>query len=145
MASQNISKTISANSNWQLDNLGVIIFVQNTQSKEIFQSEYIAYNDLSITDIREISSIPEKFNLSQNYPNPFNPSTLISFQLSENNFTELKVYDILGNETATLISKKLSSGAYEVDFNATEFSSGIYFYVLKSGQKIKTKKMILLK
>lgn len=145
MTSQIISKTISANSDWQLENLGIIVFIQNTQSKEIYQSEFITYNDLSITDIREISSVPEKFNLSQNYPNPFNPSTQISFQLSENNFTELKVYDILGNETATLISEDLSSGSYEVDFNASEFSSGIYFYVLKSGQNIKTNKMILLK
>ena len=92
---------------------------------------------------------PNVFSLEQNYPNPFNPSTVISYQLPENGNVTLKVYDVLGNEVATLVDEYRQSGKYEVEFNSSSIkhlpSSGIYFYQLKAGNYIETKKMILLK
>jgi len=86
-----------------------------------------------------------KFSLEQNYPNPFNPSTTIKYQIPESGFVTLKVYDILGNEVATLVSEFKSAGKYSTDFNANRLSSGIYFYELQSGSYSKIMKMILMK
>jgi hypothetical protein len=86
-----------------------------------------------------------KFMLEQNYPNPFNPSTVISYQLPVTNNVTLKVFDVLGNEIATLVNEEKTAGEYEVEFNAMGLPSGIYFYQLKAGDFIQTKKMILLK
>lgn len=85
------------------------------------------------------------FGLEQNYPNPFNPSTKISYQISVQGFVSLKVYDVLGNEVATLVSKEKTAGEYKVDFNAATLPSGIYFYQLKSKDVTLTKKMILMR
>jgi len=87
---------------------------------------------------------PIEFSLSQNYPNPFNPSTLIKFQLPAQSFVFLKVYDVLGNEIATLVNEEKSVGTYEVEFSAVNLTSGIYFYRLSAGTFVETKKMILL-
>jgi hypothetical protein len=96
----------------------------------------------------EISN-PVSFDLAQNYPNPFNPSTKINYVIAEAGFTSLKVYDVLGNEVATLINEEKPAGSYESEFFATnkgsELTSGIYFYQLKVGSFIQTKKMLLLK
>lgn len=89
--------------------------------------------------------IPGKFELSQNYPNPFNPVTRIQYSVNSMELVSLKIYDILGNEVATLVNKEQPAGRYELMFNAEELSSGIYFYKLQSGSLIQTKKMILLK
>jgi hypothetical protein len=86
-----------------------------------------------------------EFSLMQNYPNPFNPSTTISFSIPLSAFTSIKVYDILGNEIATLINEEKPAGSYEVEFNASKLASGIYFYILSSGNFLFTKKMILLR
>lgn len=105
-------------------------------------------NDFSlITGIHYASSNkPEEYVLNQNYPNPFNPTTIISYSLPENNFVLLKIYNILGEETATLVNKKQNAGNYNVEFNGNDFSSGIYFYSLFIGDKpVDTKKMFLLK
>ncbi|MBT8380687.1 MAG: T9SS type A sorting domain-containing protein [Ignavibacteria bacterium] len=83
--------------------------------------------------------------LEQNYPNPFNPNTTIKYQIPELSFTTIKVYDVLGNEVATLINEELSAGEYENEFDATDLTSGIYFYQLLTGEFIQTKKMVLLK
>jgi len=91
------------------------------------------------------SQTPIKFALDQNYPNPFNPSTKIKYQIPENGFVSLIVYDVLGNELITLVNEEKKSGKYEVEFIATEFSSGIYFYTLRTNEYISTKKMILVK
>jgi photosystem II stability/assembly factor-like uncharacterized protein len=91
------------------------------------------------------NEIPEKFSLSQNYPNPFNPSTKIVFQIANFGFVSLKVYDVLGNDVATLVDKYKPAGYYEVEFNASNLSSGLYFYQLKAGILSESKKMILIK
>jgi len=89
--------------------------------------------------------LPERFALSQNYPNPFNPSTRISFTIAEAGFTSLKVYDVLGDEVATLVNEELIKGEYEVEFSGNGLTSGIYFYQLKAGSFNQTKKMLMIK
>jgi hypothetical protein len=85
------------------------------------------------------------FELHQNYPNPFNPKTKISWHSTVGSWQSLKVYDVLGNEVATLVNEYKPAGNYEVEFDALKLSSGIYFYKLKAGDFSETKKMILLK
>ena len=89
--------------------------------------------------------IADEFELKQNYPNPFNPSTRINFAIPNASFVNLKVYDVIGNEIATLVSEEKQAGNYEIDFNAAELSGGIYFYQLRAGNFIETRKMTLLK
>ncbi|MCX6163489.1 MAG: T9SS type A sorting domain-containing protein [Ignavibacteriae bacterium] len=102
---------------------------------------------LEVIGVWNISTeIPSSFKLFQNYPNPFNPTTNIKYQIANNNFVMLKVYDIQGKEIATLVNEKQVAGTYEVSFDASNFSSGIYFYSLfADGMKIDTKKMVFLK
>ena len=83
--------------------------------------------------------------LSQNYPNPFNPTTVISYQLPVSNHVSLKVYDVLGREVVTLVNEVKEAGNYEVKFDASKLSSGIYFYSIKSGEYRAVKKMSLIK
>ncbi len=106
------------------------------------------------SDIIEVRiNIPDKFELYQNYPNPFNPSTTIKYSIPNSGFITLKVFDVLGKEVATLVYEEKPAGKYEVEFNASELASGIYYYTLKvgdpessSGQSFtETKKMILIK
>ena len=98
------------------------------------------------TGIYENNFIPDKYLLSQNYPNPFNPNTIINYQLSMPRNIKLKVYDVLGNEVASLVNEKKEPGSYEVEFHAGNLSSGIYFYRLEvEGNVIDTKRMVLLK
>jgi len=89
--------------------------------------------------------IPGSYYLKPNYPNPFNPSTTISYSIPEISFVTLKVYDVLGNEIATLLNEEKTAGSYEVEFIATDLPSGIYFYTLTTGSFTLTKKMILLR
>ena len=91
------------------------------------------------------NQIPNSYNLLQNYPNPFNPTTKISFALPKAGNVELKVYDLLGREVATLINETRTAGNYTVDFNASSIASGVYFYTIKSGDFTATKKMVLIK
>ncbi|MEJ2506923.1 MAG: T9SS type A sorting domain-containing protein [Ignavibacteriaceae bacterium] len=110
----------------------------------LFQTGY-ATSDLPV-DVKNIDDIiPVQFSLSQNYPNPFNPSTKIRFTILNFGFTDLKIYDTIGNVVATLVNQELSEGKYEVEFDGDELTSGVYFYILKSGNLIETKKMILLR
>ena len=81
----------------------------------------------------------------QNYPNPFNPSTKIKYQIPERNFVTIKIFDVLGNEIASLVNDEKPAGSYEVYFYGTGIASGLYFYELQTGQFVETKKMILLK
>ena len=85
------------------------------------------------------------FILYQNYPNPFNPSTKISWQSPVDSWQTLKIYDVLSNEIATLVNEEKPAGSYEVEFNATKYTSGVYFYQLRSGSYLVTKQMMLLK
>jgi photosystem II stability/assembly factor-like uncharacterized protein len=91
------------------------------------------------------TGIPGKYSLSQNYPNPFNPSTNIKYQIINNKLVTLKIYDILGKEIATLINEKQTPGYYEINWDASGYPSGIYFYRLTTGDFSETKKMFLIK
>ncbi len=91
------------------------------------------------------AAFPEEFKLEQNYPNPFNPSTTIRYNVPEESFVTLKIYDILGNEIANLVNEKRSPGSYSVNFNASQYVSGVYIYSLRAGNYAQTRKMILTK
>ncbi len=99
----------------------------------------------SVTDVNDELSLPAEFSLSQNYPNPFNPSTKIKYSIKEQGNVKLIVYDILGREVATLVNEQKPAGNYEVTFDASRLSSGVYFYRLRAGSFVSTKKMILLR
>jgi len=93
----------------------------------------------------ETNEIPTEYFLSQNFPNPFNPNTMISWQSPVGSWQTLKVYDVLGNEIATLADEYKPAGRYQVEFDASRLASGIYFYQLRAGEYISVKKMILIK
>ncbi len=112
----------------------------------------IKYRQIT-TGIAEEPELPREFVLHQNYPNPFNPSTVISWQSPVGSHTKLKIYDVLGNEVATLVDEYKQAGSYEVVFDASRLSSGVYFYRLvansipsgQAGSYIETKKLISLR
>ncbi|MAT59031.1 MAG: hypothetical protein CMF23_13760 [Ignavibacteriae bacterium] len=93
----------------------------------------------------ENDNLLPSFYLSQNYPNPFNPSTSIEYSVPNNDYVNLKVYDVLGNEVASLVNENKNVGKYKVTFNGSELSSGIYFYKLQIGKLNQVRKMALLK
>jgi len=99
----------------------------------------------STTSVRLEHSIPSKYFLSQNYPNPFNPKTKINCQIPELSFVTIKIYGVLGNEVATLVNEEKPAGSYEVEFDGANLPSGIYFYQIRDGNFVETKKMVLLK
>jgi hypothetical protein len=106
----------------------------------------IAEVNYSVTGVENSATAgPTEYRLSQNFPNPFNPSTTIEFSIKHSSFTTLKVYDILGNEVATLVNANKTPGNYIVSFDANKLSSGLYIYKLATGQQTITKKMLLLK
>jgi hypothetical protein len=127
-----------------------------TKLKQLADVARDFYNSGYTIGIKNLSSeVPTKFNLEQNYPNPFNPTTKIKFDIPShlsfpnasigNPFVSLKIYDVLGREIQTLVNEKLQPGSYEVTFNGSNLSSGIYFYQLKAGEYIENKKMVLIK
>jgi hypothetical protein len=97
------------------------------------------------SNILEIEIAPTAFSLSQNYPNPFNPSTKIKYSIPQSSDVVIKVFDILGNEAATLVNEQKTAGSYEIEFDASSFPSGVYFYQIKAGNFVQTKRMILIK
>lgn len=99
-----------------------------------------------ITSVQILSNeLPPDFMLEQNYPNPFNPVTVIRYQITENSFTTLKIYDLSGKEISTLVNEKQIAGYYSVSFNGADLPSGVYIYKLQSYRSSETKKMILIK
>ena len=137
---------------------GVSLWEYNQIDQPYIWNEYISAWQL--TSVAEDLKTPIQFNLSQNYPNPFNPTTKIKYTVAPPNLpkgealVQLRIYDILGNEIATLVNKEQTPGEYEVEFDAGKYnlSSGIYFYrlainsdQLKTGSIVQTKKLVLLK
>jgi|WetSurMetagenome_2_1015567.scaffolds.fasta_scaffold18299_2 hypothetical protein len=110
---------------------------------ETFNASIIYESTYGIKQISEL--VPTFFSLQQNYPNPFNPSTIIRFQIKDSRFVKLIVYDMLGKKVATLVNEKLKAGEYEVTFDGSDLSSGIFFYQLETGNFSEVKKMILIK
>ncbi|MGA7162146.1 MAG: T9SS type A sorting domain-containing protein [Bacteroidota bacterium] len=99
----------------------------------------------SITSVRDDAATPRQFTLEQNFPNPFNPTTDLRFTIADLRFVTLKIFDVLGQEVATLVNSQLRSGSYDVKFDARSLSTGVYFYQLSAGGTIQTKKMLLTK
>ena len=99
------------------------------------------YSDIVEVDVNQ----PIEYNLSQNYPNPFNPSTTISYTIPTDGLVTLKVYDVLGKEVATLVNEMQTAGKLNITFDASDLSSGVYYYQLVSGEFTSTKKLILMK
>lgn len=98
------------------------------------------------TSVKEVgSTLPSDFALDQNYPNPFNPTTNVRFNVPKNSFVTLKVYNMLGQEVATLVNKELNAGTFEADFNAANLASGSYVYRLTADGFVQSRKMILMK
>ncbi len=145
---------------------GIAIDDNNNKWLSTFEDRIFIYNENGITAIN-VDELPyyqpADFNISQNYPNPFNPTTTIKYTIPnvtlspdknginsvEGSRVQLKVYDILGNEIATLVNEEQNSGTYEIEFNPAscirDLASGIYFYRLQAGSFVETKKMMLLK
>jgi len=145
------------NTGWWYDYFtGDSIDVTDTQAQILLQpGEFHIYTTVKLptpeegilldVEIIDEQTIPTEYLLQQNYPNPFNPTTTIRFTILDPGFTSLKVYDILGRELETLLGEDLSSGNYEIIFDASRLSSGVYFYKLTSGEFTESKKMLLLK
>jgi uncharacterized Ntn-hydrolase superfamily protein len=125
--------------------------ISGTDTVKIFWKAIVTY--ANPTSINENPVTPNSFYLYQNSPNPFNPSTIIKYTIpnviasgaKQSQFVTLKVFDVLGNEVATLINKEQEPGVYEILFDASTLSSGTYFYKLQAGGFVSTKKLILLK
>ena len=111
----------------------------------IIQTDGATWSISGAVGVEDEDQIPTQYSLSQNYPNPFNPSTTIHFSVPSSEFVTLKVFDVLGNEVATLVNEEKLAGTYEINFNADGLSSGIYFYKLHAGSFVETKKMILIR
>lgn len=107
---------------------GVFRSVESTVSVQIINTE-----------------IPKSFSLSQNYPNPFNPVTNIKFDIPKSGFVEITIYDLLGREVTKLVNQQMQAGSYNVDWDASNYPSGVYFYELVAGSYADTKKMVLIK
>ena len=114
--------------------------IRNTTMPDIGADEFDG-----VVGVEDEIPLPTEFALAQNYPNPFNPSTKISWQSPVSSWQTLKVYDVLGNEIETLVNEEKPAGNYEVNWNASQLSSGVYFYQLKAGDFTSVRKMILLK
>jgi len=119
------------------------LLIQKTyyRLKQIDFDGTFSYSDEVVVDV----NTPLTFSLAQNYPNPFNPSTVINYQLPVAGVVTLKVYDVLGNEVTTLVNETKSAGRYDVRFDASGLSNGVYFYTIKADNFNSTKKMIFMK
>jgi len=117
----------------------------NSQDRWNFGQRFVVHVIDQVSSVEENNVLANNFKLDQNYPNPFNPSTMISYSIPQSSFVTLKVYDIIGNEVATLVNETKSAGNYDVRFDASNLSNGVYLYSIKTTNFTSTKKMILVK
>jgi len=163
--SEGIYRSINSGENWEIVNSGLINYFNYGVVEDNYSHLYVStFGDGIFKSVSPISELEEEdngqhnFALYNNYPNPFNPVTKIKYTIptppitsplvkgrTEEGFVTLKVYDILGREVATLVNEEKPAGEYEVEFNATILTSGIYFYQLKAGEFTETRKMVLIK
>ncbi len=141
-------KTTNGGANWSLAGWGVnmnrIRFISDTLAYAVGKTVY-KYTREPI-GIQQISTeIPEAFTLHQNYPNPFNPTTKIKFEIPKSSFVTIKIYNALGKEITTLANENLNAGIYSVSWDASAYSSGIYFYKIITNEYSESKKMVLIK
>jgi hypothetical protein len=128
------------------DTLSIVIaIVAGTSLEDLLANAQAAIEYGPYTPVEQITITELDFTLNQNYPNPFNPTTTIKYQIPELSFVTLKVYDVLGNEIATLVYEEKAVGIYELTWYAANLPSGVYFYRIQAGNFLQTKKMLLLK
>jgi len=143
-----VSQTVKDHGTWNLGfyqstfNQGDVLRI-NYDNPIMIGVDKFDFNTL--TPIEKNSEVINSFKLEQNYPNPFNPSTIIRYVIPKAGIVSLKIFDVLGQEVKTLINEYKNVGSYSVNFNAERLASGVYFYHLKAGDFMQTKKMILLK
>jgi len=118
---------------------------QQAQAERLRISTWLTTGKDPLTDVKQRPGLPAKYELAQNYPNPFNPTTAINYSVPQNGFVTLKVYNVLGQEVATLFSGVQHAGNYVATFDGSRFSSGVYFYRLQAGNFSVTKKLVLMK
>ena len=155
-----ILRTTNGGTNWTLQTSGITTNLFSVSFTDANTGTAVGENGRihrtingGVTFVNQVSSeIPERFSLYQNYPNSFNPATKINFDIPKNGYVTLKVYNLLGKEVQTLVSRDLKSGSYTVDFNASKLTSGVYFYRLQAtpkdgqaGDFVETRKMVLVK
>jgi hypothetical protein len=123
------------------------VYVGGTSQRDDFSNAVtiLKYGQITVSVGEEDLGLPVEFSLSQNYPNPFNPSTTIRFALPKSGHVELKIYNTLGQEVATLVNEEKVAGTYSMQWNASRVASGVYFYQLKAGEFSQTRKLLLLK
>ncbi|MFZ2325033.1 MAG: choice-of-anchor J domain-containing protein [Ignavibacteriaceae bacterium] len=133
--------------NWPTSPFGTWANVEDfgTSFSHPFMLRPLIYEESLLTGVEPFVTPLNKYNLFQNYPNPFNPSTTINYQLSQDSYVTLKIYDVLGNEVKTIINENKPAGNYNIDFNASALASGVYFYELRTNDFVSSKKMILMK
>jgi len=141
-------KSVTGNDNSWMELGGTVNTSQN--NVELTGLDDLVYFTLGDLDSplpveEEKSSLPKNFALGQNYPNPFNPSTVIKYQLPQNGFVSLVVYDVLGNQVAVLVNQEQTSGYYSISFDGSGLASGLYFYTMKSDNFTSTNKMLLIR
>lgn len=144
-----VQRSITISGNWVPDNCKVIVFVQNNTDKKVQQAEVIPVRSITVS-VNEPTELPRSFSLNQNYPNPFNPTTRLSFVIAHVSFVTLKVYNLLGQEVATLVTDVMQPGTHEVEWDGkaqdgSVLPSGVYTYRLTAGEFRQTRKMILLR
>jgi predicted lipoprotein with Yx(FWY)xxD motif len=127
-------------------NLGAIVAWQDYRSGNNFDIYETGFNTTGFVAVENGGTIfPREFSLSQNYPNPFNPSTVINYQLPTSSSVKISIYDAMGREVDILVNKSQNAGNHNVEWNAVNFPSGVYFYRLEAGSFVSNKKMILIK
>jgi hypothetical protein len=132
------------------NNENTLIIQSNRIANQYLQEFAARYKEAGGTDnivvsVKERGEVPEGFGLSQNYPNPFNGVTKIEFRIPKVEFVSLKVFDVLGRQVAVLVNEENPAGVYRVAWDAASLPSGVYFYRLKAGSFVETKKMLLLR
>jgi photosystem II stability/assembly factor-like uncharacterized protein len=150
--SGDIMFTTNAGTNWVIENgsnywFQCISVYDHSKAWVGASSGTVWYSVLSSPQgiLHNYNNVPHKFSLAQNYPNPFNPGTIISYQIPTTNDVKIILYDAMGRELKTLVDKQQIAGSHKIEFDGTDFPSGVYFYKLIAGSFNETKKMILIK
>ncbi len=153
MASEGIQHAVSPLNEFQLNETIPIPTTAAVVQIQVRGSDGRLIGVLDSADVTHLLTIvepksalsPGRIRLEQNYPNPFNPATNIEFRIANRGFVSLKIFDLLGREVATLVSERRNPGTYSVKWDAEQLSSGVYFYRLRAGTFVETKKLVLLK
>ncbi len=143
----------SGNYNWTIpleilnsDNYRIkVTSIEDSSIYALSDSTFSITGGVVITGVSSPAGMPLENSLEQNYPNPFNPSTMINYNIAEGGNVTLKVYDITGREVASIVNENKSAGRYSVTFNGSNLASGVYFYILRNGSFVQTKKFLLVK